>query len=138
MQTTPTGAAISFANRKSSTHPRTTLGSCIWSRRRIFWRNAGIPKERYIAHALKSSYYHNFKFAGMQEKVYDCSKPPQGREDPMCLGMGPEYSSDAAGDGPDSSEEYVPLDREAKRRLIQRKADRKRRKQKIKSKTVYA
>ena len=49
------------------------------------------------------------------------------------LGMGPAYSSDEAGDGPDSSEEYVPLDRKAKRRLIQRKYDKKRRKQKSKA-----
>ena len=45
--------------------------------------------------------------------------------------MGPGYSSDEAGDGPDSSEEY--LDRKGKRRLIQRKADGKRGKQKIKA-----
>ena len=35
---------------------------------------------------------------------------------------------------PDSSEEYVPLDRKAKRRLIQRQYNRKRKKQKIKAK----
>ena len=118
--------------RKSSNHHRTTLGSCIWSRRRIFWRNAGISKEAYIAHALKSRHYDNFVSIGMQKKVYYCSEPPQGREDPMCQGMGPEYSSDEAGDGPDSFEEYVTSDRKAKRRLIQRKADRKRINRKVK------
>ena len=46
----------------------------------------------------------------------------------MCQGMGPEYSSDEADDGPDSSEECVLLDRKAKRRHIQRKAERKHRK----------
>ena len=60
---------LSRLYRKSINHPRTTLGSCIWSRRRIFWRNAGISRESYIAHALKSRYYDNFKFSGMQEKV---------------------------------------------------------------------
>ena len=96
----------------------------------IFWRHAGVSRESYIGHALKSRHYDDFQFTVMQEKVYYCSELPQENEDPLRQDMGPEYSSDEAGDGPDSSEEYVPLDRKAKRRLIQRKADRKRRKQK--------
>ena len=46
-------------------------------------------------------------------------------------GMVPEYSSDEAGDGPDSFGEYFLSDRKAKRRLNQRKYKRKRRNQRI-------
>ena len=53
----------------------------------------------------------------------------------LCLKVWAQiYSSDEAGDGSDSSEEYVPLDRKAKRRLIQRRADQKRKKQKLTAK----
>ena len=53
--------------------------------------------------------------------MYYCFEPPKESEDPLYQDMGPEYSSDEAGDGPHSSEKYVPLDRKAKRRLVQRK-----------------
>ena len=114
--------------RNSMSRRRTYSGSHIWSRRKFFWRQAGVSRESYVAYAFKSRYCGNLKYTGLQEKMYHCSEPPQESEDPLCQDMGPEYSSDEASDGPSSSEEYVPLDRKAKRRLVQRKSDRKRRK----------
>ena len=61
--------------------------------------------------------------------MYYCSELPQESEDPLSQDMGPEYFSDKGGDGPDSSDEYVPLDGKAKRRLIQQRYNKKRKKQ---------
>ena len=65
----------------------------------------------------------------MQEKEYDVPEPPEKDEHPQCQDMGPEYSSDEAGDGPHSSNEYDPEDNTMRRcRQQQKKRKRKHRK----------
>ena len=62
----------------------------------------------------------------MQEVEYYCPEPTEESEDPLCQDMGPEYSSDEAGDGPHSSEEYDPLyDAIRKRKQQQKEANQK-------------
>ena len=49
-----TSCLNSRIDRKSRSRRRKDLGSHIWSRRRVFWRNAGVSRESYIALALYS------------------------------------------------------------------------------------
>ena len=70
----------------------------------------------------KGSNYENCKYTRVQEKEYDVPEPPEEDEDieeneaPQWIQTGPEYSSDYAGDGPDSSEEYDPEKEKASKR----------------------
>ena len=87
---------------------RQRLGSHIWSKRRVFWRNEGVTRQSYIAHAVE----RDWRNAGVTKLSYIAHSVEreaiEDNEAPQWIQTGPEYSSDYAGDGPDSSEEYDP------------------------------
>ena len=87
---------------------RQRLGSHIWSKLRVFWRNEGVTRQSYIAHAVE----RDWRNAGVTKLSYIAHSVEreaiEDNEAPQWIQTGPEYSSDYAGDGPDSSEEYDP------------------------------
>ena len=105
-------------------------GSSFYPSRRVLWKN----RHRLVLGGRfnKNSFYDDYQFSPKQEKEYFCPEPPEEDEDieennsPQWLQTGPEYSSDYAGDGPDSSEEYDPeKDKAMKRKRINAKANRR-------------
>ena len=68
----------------STTHRRTTWGSPIWSRRKVFWRHARVSRATFIAHAFKSRNYNNYKFSNTQRNDYYSLELPQQVEHPYC------------------------------------------------------
>ena len=83
----------------STTHRRTTWGSHIWSRRKVFWRHARVSRATFIAHAFKSRNYHNYKFSNTQRNDYYSLELPQKVEHPHCkdtVQIHSSYESDNA------------------------------------------
>ena len=80
--------------RYSTTHRRTTRGSHIWSRRKVFWRHARVSRATFIAHAFKSRNYDDYKFSDMQRNDYYSLELPQQVEHPNCKDTDQVYSSD--------------------------------------------
>ena len=83
--------------RNSTTCRRTTHGSHIWSRRKVFWRHSGVSRATFIAHALKSRHYDNCKFSDLQRNDYNKLEPTQQEEDSYCQDVDQVYSSDEFG-----------------------------------------
>ena len=81
----------------STTHRRTTWGSPIWSRRKVFWRHARVSRATFIALAFKSRNGDNYKFSGTQRKHYYSFELPQQVEHPNCKDTIQIYSSDESG-----------------------------------------
>ena len=81
-------------HRTSIYRRQTTLGSHIWSRRRIFWRHAKVSRASYIAHALKTRYYDNYKLEEMQQYKYSAVDTRQYSEHPQSQDMDQVNSTD--------------------------------------------
>ena len=102
---------------------RQRLGPHIWSKLRVFWRNEGVTRQSYIAHAVE----RDWRNAGVTKLSYIAHSVEreaiEDNEAPQWILTGPEYSSDYAGDGPHSSEEYDPeKDKATNRKRKQAKA----------------
>ena len=87
-------------------------GNSFFPSRRGLWRN----RHRLVRGVKfkRNRVLDDYQFFSKQEKEVFCPEPPEEDEDieeneaPQWIQTGPEYSSDYAGDGPDSSEEYDP------------------------------
>ena len=97
-------------------------GRVFHASRRVLWRNRHrLVLGRRDLH--QQNFYENSNCYYKREKEYFVPEPPEDGEDPQWLDMGLEYSSDEAGDGPVSSDDYNPdNDKARKRKLNQRKA----------------
>ena len=80
-------------HRNSTNGRRTTKGSHIWSRRKVFWRQARVSRATFISHALKSRYYDNYRFSNMQRNDYYSLDQPQQGEDPKYQDINQAFSS---------------------------------------------
>ena len=95
-------------------------GNSFFPSRRVLWRN----RHRLVrgVRFKKNVVCGDYQFFSKQEKEVFCPEPPEEDEDieeneaPQWIQTGPEYSSDYAGDGPDSSEEYDPEKEKASKR----------------------
>ena len=96
-------------HRKSINRRRATLGSHIWSRRKIFWRHARVSRASFIALAFKSRYNDNYKLNVIQQNDNYSVDPPQQSEDPECQDMDQVYSPDESASNFYSSECTVTL-----------------------------
>ena len=75
---------------------------------------------------LKVPFITRNKTAENTSQEYHVPKPREEDEDPQWIQTGPQYSSDYAGDGPDSSEEYDPeKDNASKRKREKAKNNRR-------------
>ena len=96
-------------HRNSINRRRATLGSHIWSRRKVFWRHARVSRASFIAHAFKNRYYDNYKMGVALQNEYYSVIPPQHSEDPQCRYMHQVYSSDESTFNLHSSERAATL-----------------------------